>query len=96
MAMSVVAPRGTVVGLGCLDEPDTFVPAWSLFKEVRLQFSMTYTVSDYERTITELMSEAVGPRAMITGSVALSEFPPLFETLRGPVDHCKVVVDTQT
>jgi (R,R)-butanediol dehydrogenase/meso-butanediol dehydrogenase/diacetyl reductase len=95
MAMAVVAARGTVIGLGCFADTDSFVPAWPLFKEIRLQFSMTYTVPDYEQTIEALLSEPIGPRGMVTGGVPLSELPPLFEALRGPVDHCKVVIDTQ-
>ncbi len=95
-AMTIVASRGTVIALGCLAKPDRFVPAWPLFKEVRLQFSMTYSVGDYQRTISELTSKTVGPRAMVTGGVNLTDLPPLFESLRGRADHCKVVVDTQT
>jgi hypothetical protein len=71
------------------------VPAWPLFKEVRLQFSMTYTVADYERTIAELMSEPLLPDLSplaVSGPVVLERSAPSQQLLHPdePVDGTAV------
>jgi 2-desacetyl-2-hydroxyethyl bacteriochlorophyllide A dehydrogenase len=92
-AMQVVAPRGTVVVLGWCTVPDSFVPALYLMKQVRLQFSMTYTVGEFHRTIDVLEGGAVEPRAMVSRTVSLDDLPEAFESLRSASDDCKILID---
>jgi (R,R)-butanediol dehydrogenase/meso-butanediol dehydrogenase/diacetyl reductase len=92
-AMQVVQPSGTVVVLGWCTVPDSFVPAVYLMKQIRLQFSMTYNVGEFRHTIDTLDAGAVDPRAMISQTVSLDDLPPVFESLRGPADQCKVMID---
>lgn len=92
-AMQVVRPRGTVVVLGWCTVPDSFVPALYLMKQVRVQFSMTYTIGEFRHTIETLDSGAVEPAAMVSRTVSLDELPETFESLRGPSADCKVLID---
>jgi threonine dehydrogenase-like Zn-dependent dehydrogenase len=92
-SMQVVQPRGTVVVLGWCTVPDSFVPALYLMKQVRLQFSMTYTLGEFRHTIDTLDSGAVEPRAMVSQTVSLDDLPAAFESLRGPSADCKVLID---
>jgi threonine dehydrogenase-like Zn-dependent dehydrogenase len=50
-------------------------------------------VGEFQHTIDTLDAGAVDPRAMITQTVSLDELPPVFESLRGPTDQCKVMID---
>lgn len=92
-AMQVVQPRGTVVVLGWCTVSDSFIPALYLMKQVRLQFSMTYTLGEFRHTIDTLDSGAVQPGAMVSRTVSLDELPEAFESLRGPSTDCKVMID---
>lgn len=92
-ALDQVRPRGTVISLGYCTSPDTIVPAAAMSKEIRLQFSYTYGIRDFEYCIDTLSAGAVEPAAMITDKVTLDSLPEFFETLRQPGTPCKVMVD---
>ncbi|MGA8708513.1 MAG: alcohol dehydrogenase catalytic domain-containing protein [Steroidobacteraceae bacterium] len=92
-AINCVRPAGTVVVLGFCSQPDAFVPAIAVWKEVRLQFSMTYSSAEFEHVARVLDRGEVAPRAMITDTVALEALPATFEALRHRTHQCKVLVD---
>ena len=92
-AVDAVRTRGTVVVLGCCSSPDTFTPAAALFKEVRLQFSNTYSVKQFEHVARTLDAGHVEPRSMITDTVSLQQVPEVFEALRQRTSQCKVMID---
>lgn len=92
-AMQVVQPRGTVVVLGWCTVPDSYVPAIYMMKQVRVQFSMTYNVGEFRHTIDTLDAGAGEPATMITETVSLDALPPVFESLHGSTDQCKVMID---
>lgn len=91
-AMQVVAPRGTVVVLGWCTVPDSYIPAIYLMKQIRLQFSMTYSVGEFQHTIDTLDDDAAA-NAMVSQTVSLDDLPGVFESLRGPSTECKVMID---
>jgi len=92
-ALDVVADRGTVLALGFLTVADSFVPALAMRKQVRLQFAWAYGMRDYRHVVETLAAGAVQPRAMITETVSLDGLVDVFETLRGPNQQCKVMVE---
>ncbi|WP_197520496.1 alcohol dehydrogenase catalytic domain-containing protein [Mycobacterium sp. E2479] len=92
-AMQIVQPRGTVVVLGWCGVADSYTPALYLMKEVRLQFSMTYSVADFEHTARALDEGGTGPRSMVTNTIGLDELPSMFEGLRAANHECKVLID---
>lgn len=91
-AIDYVKPLGTVVSLGFLGEPDSFVPVAALTKELRLLFSMCYDKQDFQYTADVMAGGDHRPRAMITGTINLDALPEKFETLRGASADCKVMV----
>lgn len=93
LAMQAVRPRGTVMVLGWCGVPDAYTPALYLMKEIRVQFSMTYSVSDFIHSISVLDRGDIDPRAMITETIGLSDLPNTFNSLRAGADQCKVLVD---
>jgi len=92
-AIKIVKPRGTVVVLGNLTEPDTFEPWTALLKQVRLQFAIVYGMREFQQTVATLAAGATEPRAMVTSTVSFSELPTVFESLRDTNDECKVLID---
>jgi (R,R)-butanediol dehydrogenase/meso-butanediol dehydrogenase/diacetyl reductase len=92
-AVNCVRPAGTVVVLGFCSVPDSFIPAIALWKEVKLQFSMTYSIQEFENVARVLDSGAVEPRMMVTDQIALGELPAAFEAMRHRTHQCKVLVN---
>lgn len=92
-AIHHVRPRGTAIVLGACTTSDAITPMQALMKEIRVQFSLTYSRADYETVVQALDSGAVAPRLMITDTISLDALPEVFEALRRPTVHCKVMID---
>jgi (R,R)-butanediol dehydrogenase/meso-butanediol dehydrogenase/diacetyl reductase len=92
-AINLVRARGTVVLLGNCMVPDTIVPAQAMFKQVRIQGSMVYSLAEFEEVADVLSSGRADPTAMVTATVGYAALPETFEALRKPTSHCKVLID---
>lgn len=92
-AMEIVRPRGTVVVAGLCMQPDTFRPALSLIKQLRMVFSAAYNVGDFRATVAALASGDLTPRGMITSVISLDDLPVAFEAMRRGTDQCKMMID---
>jgi 2-desacetyl-2-hydroxyethyl bacteriochlorophyllide A dehydrogenase len=92
-AINLVRPRGTVVILGNCMLPDTFYPAQAMFKQVRIQGSMIYSVAEFETVARSIDAGHVEPRAMVTETIGYAQLPTTFEALRSSNQQCKVMVN---
>jgi 2-desacetyl-2-hydroxyethyl bacteriochlorophyllide A dehydrogenase len=92
-AIDLVGPRGTVIVLGNCMVPDSFYPAQAMFKQVRIQCSMIYSVAEFEAVAASFDAGHVEPRSMVTGTWSLDELPAGFEAMRERTTHCKAMVD---
>jgi threonine dehydrogenase-like Zn-dependent dehydrogenase len=91
-AMQYVRPGGAVVSLGASGKQDSFVPIVALAKELRVQFSFAYGLSDCQHTVRVLASGAPELKTMITKTISLDELPAAFLELSGRSGQCKVMV----
>ncbi len=92
-SMGLVVPKGIVVGMGYGLHPEEITTALPLFKEIRIQFSMTYDREDYEEVIATLAAGHLEPRCMVTDTVPLEGLTGAIESLLAGAPHCKVMVD---
>jgi (R,R)-butanediol dehydrogenase/meso-butanediol dehydrogenase/diacetyl reductase len=92
-AVNCVRPAGTVIVLGFCSVPDSFIPAIAVWKEVKLQFSMTYSIQEFENVARVLDSGAIEPRLMVTDRISLNALPSVFEAMRHRTHQCKVLVN---
>lgn len=92
-AMQLVRARGTLVILGNCMLPDTVYPTLAMFKQLRIQGSMVYSLREFEAVADVFDAGHVEPRAMVSDTVSYAELPEAFESLRRPVDQCKVMID---
>jgi 2-desacetyl-2-hydroxyethyl bacteriochlorophyllide A dehydrogenase len=92
-AVNCVRPAGTVMVLGFCSRPDSFIPAIAVWKEVKLLFGMTYSVSEFEHVARVLDRGTVEPRAMVTDTIPLGQLPGTLEAMRHRTHQCKVLVD---
>ncbi len=92
-SMTWVRPKGTVVAMGYGLHPEEITTAIPLFKEIRVQFSMTYDREDYEQVIAILAAGHLEPRCMITDTVPLEGLTAAITGLLERAPQCKVMVD---
>ena len=92
-AIDAVRLRGTVIAAGFCLEPQPIVTAGALTKQIRLQFSLAYTMEDFRRSIAALDGGSLQPRAMLSDTIPLDALPATMEALRQDKSRCKVMVD---
>ena len=93
-SIDLVRPQGQVMVLGFCAQPDSFVPATAVIKDVNLRFSITYTRDDYRVCAEALKTDAARARSMVTEVVSLADFPAAFEVFRaGRTGGGKLVCD---
>src|SRR5271167_4121493 len=80
-AMSLVRPRGTVIILGNCMVPDTVYPSLAMFKQLRIQGSMVYSLREFQAVADVLDAGHVEPRALVSDTVSYAELPEVFESL---------------
>lgn len=85
-------PRGQIVVVGVLMNPDTIVPISGILKEIDLQFVLGYVDEDFALVLDALAAGRIDPAPMITDEVTLDELPAAFEALRHPSTQVKVLV----
>jgi 2-desacetyl-2-hydroxyethyl bacteriochlorophyllide A dehydrogenase len=95
LSIQAIRPQGTVVVLGYCTAPDSFIPAVAADKDVRLQFSLAYSLQEFEDVARIFDKGHVEARSMITHTVGLTDLPPFFETLKAGASCQKVMVDPQ-
>ena len=92
-AIEAVDRRGLVVIPGaCLGE-DRFIPTMALMKQVRLQFSMTYTDREFGSVIDLIARGELDPTPLHTDTVSLRELPDTFAALSRNPHQVKVLID---
>jgi len=92
-ALNFVAPRGRIIIPGACMTEDQFHPAIGLMKEARLQFSMTYTESDFESVVNLVSTRKIDPISLHTLSVSLDETPETFSSLKYDHSQVKAMID---
>lgn len=92
-AIELAAVRGRVVVVGVCRHEDRIMPRAAIRKELALQFVLGYTDEDFRLSIDLLASPRFDAGAMITRRVTFDELPAVFESLRRPNPHGKVLLE---
>lgn len=92
-SVMAVRRRGTVVVLGLCWDADSFVPGIAVGKEIRIQCAGFYSAREFAQSIQPFDRGDVIPRAMVTDTVGLAQFPQAFEALRERTHQCKVMLN---
>lgn len=87
-----VRSDGTIVSLGFCTHPDPVVPGIATYKQVRMMFSMAYTLAEFEHVARTLDRGHLEPRMMVSDTIALEELPDMIEALRSGSTQTKVHV----
>lgn len=85
--------RGHIVVVGVCRHEDRILPRAAIRKELSLRFVLGYTDEDFRLSLDLLTSPRFDAGAMITARVGFEELPGMFEQLRRPNPHGKVLLD---
>lgn len=91
--IAVVGIRGRIVVVGVCRHEDRILPRAAIRKELLLQFVLGYTAEDFRLALDLLASTSFDAGAMITRRVTFEELPAVFEGLREPNAHGKVLLE---
>jgi 2-desacetyl-2-hydroxyethyl bacteriochlorophyllide A dehydrogenase len=91
-AVHMSGPRGRVIVVGACMVEDSFLPAAAMSKEIRMHFVLGYTRADFERVVGHLAGGRIDGDTMISDIIGFDALPRVFEELRTPNAHCKVLI----
>ncbi|MBS0638265.1 MAG: alcohol dehydrogenase catalytic domain-containing protein [Acetobacteraceae bacterium] len=91
--IELAAPKATIVIVGVCRVEDRMFPRRAITKELRLQFVLGYVPEDFSLSLDLLRSGRLDVDAMVSSVVSFSELPEVFEALRLPNPHGKVLLD---
>lgn len=90
--LELAAVRGRVVVVGVCRHEDRILPRVAIRKELLLQFVLGYTEEDFRLSLDLLRQPSFKPREMISAEVTFDDLPAVFERLRCPNPHGKVLL----
>lgn len=93
-AVTLVAGRGTVVGVGLCVEPHSWNSFAALHKEVSLVMSAFFSMAEFEMALEVLRpGQGAGPQKLITELITLDATPDIFSKLQAAASGCKTLVE---
>jgi len=92
-AIRLVRKRGQILSAGGSYQPDTFTPIDALVKEISIEFSLAYELSDFAAVIDALSCNKIAAQPLITDRITLDQLPDRFEALRKPSKTCKLLIE---
>lgn len=92
-SVSLVRPRGTVVGVGLCVGGDYWDSFAALHKEVTIRMSAFFDMHEFEAALDALRGGPFRPQALITDRIGLAEVPVGFQALKRRTTQCKVIIE---
>jgi (R,R)-butanediol dehydrogenase / meso-butanediol dehydrogenase / diacetyl reductase len=92
--IEVAGIRGRIVIVGVCRHEDRIMPRAAIRKELLLQFVLGYSAEDFRLSLDLLGSAGFDPGTVITQRVTFEGLPGVFESLRHPNAHGKVLLQT--
>jgi threonine dehydrogenase-like Zn-dependent dehydrogenase len=92
-AINMLEPRGQVVVVGVCMEADEIQPVQCILREVDVTFVLGYDPADFDDTIDALATGKIRPQPMVTDIIGVEQVPEMFQRLRRPGAHAKVLVE---
>ena len=92
-AVSLVAQRGHVVGVGLCVEPDTWSNFAALHKEVTIHMSAFFDMHEFEAALDALRpAQSKLIQSLVTSRIDLGSVPMSFAALYDRTSQCKVLI----
>ncbi len=92
-AIDTAPLQGRIVVVGVCRQEDTILPRVAIRKELSLRFVLGYDRREFEMVLGMLADGRIQAGHLITGVIGLDALPAMFESLRHPGPHAKVLID---
>ncbi len=83
---------GEIVVVGFCMQPDNFVPAVAMAKELSVKFVIAQDRSDFQFVVDMIAADRIDVEHMVTDVLGFDDFPAAFEALRTPTSQCKILL----
>ena len=80
--VAAAVTKGRVVVAGVCTEPDPYIPAMALMKELTVAFSVYYRPDEFRSVIDAFMAGQIDPSPLITRNVPLDQIDDAFGACR--------------
>ncbi len=90
IAMAPSYAHLVLVGTGM--QPENFTVVSAALKRLRMTFPFAYVATDFHFVQRMLTAGRMSVSGLVTESVSLDDASAMFESLRKPNDHCKVLI----
>jgi (R,R)-butanediol dehydrogenase/meso-butanediol dehydrogenase/diacetyl reductase len=85
--------HGRIVVVGVCRQEDALLPRVAIRKELSIQFVLGYTHAEFALVLDLLAAGRIDAAPMVSAVIGLDALPAMFESLRRPSVHTKVLVD---
>jgi (R,R)-butanediol dehydrogenase / meso-butanediol dehydrogenase / diacetyl reductase len=93
LCMEAAPLHGRIIVVGVCRQEDTILPRVAIRKELSFQFVLGYTREEFALVLDLLATGRIDAAPLITGVIGLDTLPDMFEALRVPGIHAKVLID---
>jgi (R,R)-butanediol dehydrogenase/meso-butanediol dehydrogenase/diacetyl reductase len=90
--MDLAPLRGRIIVVGVCRQADAIMPRVGIRKELSLRFVLGYDRAEFELVLDLLAQGRIDADTLISGVIALDAVPAMFEALRRPGPHAKVLI----
>ena len=91
--MALAPLHGRIVVVGVNRGEDAILPLAGIRKELSIRFALGYQQEDFALVLDLMAARRIEADAMISTVIGLTELPDMFERLRRPNPHAKVLID---
>jgi (R,R)-butanediol dehydrogenase / meso-butanediol dehydrogenase / diacetyl reductase len=85
--------HGRIVVVGACRQDDSILPRVALRKELSVQFVLGYMPEEFALVLDMLAAGRIDAAGLVTAVIGLDALPAMFESLRRPNPHAKVLID---
>jgi threonine dehydrogenase-like Zn-dependent dehydrogenase len=90
--IEIAPPNSHLVLVGAGMQPENFTVVSAALKRLRMSFPIAYGPSDFPFVQRMLEAGRITVNGLVTATISLDEAPAMFQHLRKPNDHCKVLI----
>ncbi|MEN3973944.1 alcohol dehydrogenase catalytic domain-containing protein [Emcibacter sp. SYSU 3D8] len=84
---------GEIIVVGFCAQPDTFMPAFAMAKELSMNFVIAQDKADFQFVVDMLAAGRIDVEGLVTDVLTFEQFPAAFEALRKPTSQCKILLE---
>lgn len=90
--IEMAPPGAQLVMVGTGMQAENFTVLSAALKRLRMTFTLGYEAEDFEFVLRALSSGRLSTQSLVSAVIHLDDTVDMFETLRKPNDHCKVLI----